>query len=118
MRRATFLLSLLCSLVIVLPLPAFALTLLWDRNTETDMDHYNVYLCLTAGCTVTQSSAMKQAPAVPQPAAGIVPTFALPAGQGTVAVSAVDHAGNESGLSVSLPFDAQPPAIPVNPRTQ
>jgi hypothetical protein len=98
--------------------PAFAGTLQWDRNTEADMDHYNVYACLVPGCTVLQSSAMKLPNAIVQPAAGIVPSTPLPVGEGVVAVSAVDHAGNESGLSVSIPFDAKAPAVPVNPRIQ
>lgn len=95
-----------------------AATLACDRNTEADVDHYNVYACFPAGCTVLQTSAMKQPITIPQPAVGGVPSAAFPiAGlTGTVAVSAVDTSGNESGLSVAVPFDAKAPAVPVNPR--
>ena len=98
--------------------PAFAGSLQWDLNTEADMDHYNVYACLSPGCTVLQSPAMKQPNPVVQPAAGIVPSTPLPVGEGVMAVSAVDHSGNESGLSVSIPFDAKAPTAPVNLRIQ
>lgn len=98
--------------------PAFAGTLDWDRNTEADMDHYNVYACTDApGCTVLQTAAMKLG-SVPQPAAGVVPAFPLPVAEGMTAVSAVDHSANESGLSVSIPFDAKAPGVPAHPRIQ
>lgn len=113
--------SLLISLVLCLAfaVSADAASLLWDRNTEADMDHYNVYACFTSGCTVLQNSAMKQGPSIAQTPIGSVPSWTLPTGQeGKVAVSAVDNATNESGLSVALPFDAKAPSIPVNPRIQ
>ncbi len=76
--------------------------LVWDRNTEADMDHYNVYGCFTAGCRVTQDSASKLG-SVPQVSAGDIPEFLLPFGQeGALAVSAV----------------AKAPAVPANPRLQ
>lgn len=98
---------------------AFAASkLVWDRNTEGDMDHYNVYACLTKGCTVQQTSGAKLG-SVQQVPIGSVPEFPLPAGQeGALAVSAVDQSLNESELSVQVPFDVKPPAAPVNPRLQ
>lgn len=98
--------------------PAFAGTLQWDRNTEADMDHYNVYACLVRACVVLQNAASKLPTAIIQPAVGIVPSSPLPTGEGAIAVSAVDRSGNESGLSVSVPFDAKAPGVPVNPRIQ
>jgi hypothetical protein len=98
--------------------PAIAGTLQWDRNTEADMDHYNLYACFVPGCAIVQNATMKQAVSVVQPAVGIIPASPLPMGEGAEAVSAVDHAGNESGLSVSVPFDAKAPSVPANLRVQ
>lgn len=106
------------ALVVLSVVPAFAASLVWDRNTEPDLDHYNVYGCLITGCTVVQQAASKQGPPVPQPAVGTSPAAPLPVGQGKLAVSAVDSSGNESGLSVSVPFDAFAPSIPANPHIQ
>ena len=96
---------------------AQALTLQWDRNTEADMALYTVYGCATPGCTVTVVPALKIGSVV-QPAVGSIPTFVLPAGvEGRVAVTASDLAGNESGMSVSIPFgDTTAPSIPKNLR--
>lgn len=106
-------------LVISVAGPAEAASkLMWDRNAESDMNYYVVYGCFTTGCTVQQTSASKLG-TVPQPPTGSVPEFPLPAGkEGALAVSAVDQALNESGLSVQVPFDAKPPAVPANPRLQ
>ena len=97
---------------------AFAATLEWDRNTEADMDHYNIYTCPTAGCTVVKSAATKHAVVVPQPPVGTKPiTSAVTLGPGAAAVTAVDTAGNESGLSnrAALPVaDTTAPATPGN----
>lgn len=95
----------------------FAGSLAWDRNTEADLDHYDVYLCLTPTCTVTKTVTMKQSPSVSQSAVGVVPLFPLPSNtEGKAAVIAVDTVGNESALSVSIPFDGKAPLAPVNPR--
>ena len=92
---------------------ALASTLTWDRNTETDMKDYQVYGCFVAGCTVQQVSPLGT---VTQPATGI-PTFVidLTGKEGRVAISARDNFGNESGLSVQVPFDFAAPKIPTNP---
>ena len=88
----------------------------WDRNTESDMSHYRIYLCQTLGCTVQQNSTMLQSTSVAQPPVGSKPFYLLPATkEGSVAISAVDVSGNESGISVSVPFDLKAPLIPVNP---
>ena len=95
---------------------AHALTLQWDRNTESDMKEYEVYSCSPAPCTVTQTTATRIG-VVQQTAVGVVPTFVVPPGtEGRTAVSASDLTGNESGLSVSIPFDSKSPLTPANPR--
>ena len=106
------------SALLIINAPAVAGTLQWDRNPEPDMDHYNLYACFVPACSVLQNATMKQPGSVLQPAVGIIPASPLPMGEGAIAVSAMDHAGNESGLSVSIPFDAKAPGIPVNPRIQ
>jgi hypothetical protein len=112
-------LALLGLVVAVEPANAQAATVAdWARNAETDMSGYNVYACLTKGCVVAKSPAQFQV-AVPQTAAGVRPRWTLPVGQeGALAISAVDVSGNESGLSVSVPFDSKAPAIPLDVKTQ
>ena len=108
----------LLSLVLVLSVgDALAATLTVDRNSESDMDHYNVYACFIPGCTVLQNSAMRQPLTMPQSAVGLRPTATidLTAREGRVAVSAADVSGNESGLSVPLPFDQRAPTVSLNP---
>ena len=95
---------------------ASAEKLSWDRNAD-DTNTYTVYACFTTGCTVLQTAAMKQTPPVGQTPNGVVPSWPVPTGkQGALAVSASDLTNNESGLSVSIPFDSMPPSIPLNPR--
>jgi uncharacterized membrane protein YidH (DUF202 family) len=101
------------------PALAQAATVEWDRNSEADLKEYPVYTCVlvppATTCTVVQSLA-SQIGVTPQSAVGVSPSFVLPQGQeGRVAVSARDTSGNESGLSVSVPFDSKSPSIPVNP---
>lgn len=92
---------LILSLVLI-PFLVEAATLTWDRNTETNLDHYNVYLNGTKVTTVAQ------------PPVGTTPTYPLPnTATGSYQVSAVNTYGLESGLSVSVPFTA--PGIPTNP---
>lgn len=102
--------------LVLLPVGVNAATLEWERNTEADMDHYNIYTCPTAGCAVIKSAATKHAVVVPQPPIGTKPiTTAVTLGAGAAAVTAVDKTGNESGLSnqASLPVaDTTAPAVP------
>lgn len=91
----------------------------WARNAEADTKEYNVYACQPAGCTVTKNVAMKVTPAIPQTATGVRPKWLLPGNlEGSVGVTAVDNSGNESGLSVPVPFDTKAPAIPADVQTQ
>lgn len=89
----------------------------WDRNGETDMDHYNVYVCVVKGCVPSQSPSMLQPGHVVQPAPGVRPEWLLPVGkEGALAVSAVDQNAQESGLSNVVPFDKAAPMSPVGVR--
>lgn len=98
-------------IVLAVSPPAFALTATWKNNTEPDMKEYVVYLCKVKGCTVIQDAA-QQVAVVPFNAA-VVPTWAIPTGiDGTLAVSAKDTSGNESGLSNQVPFDQSKPSTP------
>lgn len=90
-------------------------TFLWDRNTETDVDHYNVFTCSTSATCVPNANVGTAA----QPAIGTPPSFPIPANsQGRVAVTAVDLVGNESGQSNIIAWDKQPPGNPLNLRSQ
>lgn len=96
-----------------------AANLLWDRNAEPDMKDYQVYACFTANCVVVKGPGTLQTPPIPQPASGVIPSWPIPANkEGSAAISARDLSTNESGLSVSVPFDSLAPAIPANPRIQ
>lgn len=102
-----------------LAVPAHALTLEWDRNAEPDMLEYRIYVCTTPGCKVVISTAARKA-SVPQVAEGKIPSWVVPSDligkPGAVAISARDKSGNQSALSVQLPFDDEAPAVPTNPR--
>ena len=90
-------------------------TFLWDRNTEMDVDHYNVFTCSTSATCVPNASIGT----VLQPAIGTAPSFLIPVNsQGRAAVTAVDLVGNESGQSNIVSWDKQPPGNPLNLRTQ
>lgn len=98
---------------------AHAATLRWDRNTEPDMALYEIYTCTPNPTCTVQQTAVSRIGTVNQVAVGVIPSFPIPAGtEGKIAVSASDTAGNESGLSVPVPFDAKAPAVPVGPRLE
>lgn len=99
---------------------ASAATLTWDRNAESDMKDYQVWACFTPSCVVIKSPSMLQPGTVLQPASGVKPSYVLDiAGkEGAAAISARDQSLNESGLSVAVPFDQKPPAVPTNPAFQ
>lgn len=87
----------------------------WDRNVESDMKEYRVYLCLTNGCTAVKSGTPTAI--VVQPSAGVVPAWPLPANAvGSAVVTAVDLDGNESGASNMVSFETTAPAAPSNAR--
>ena len=100
------------SIALILPCSDYAQLLTWDANTEVDMKDYGVYSCEIANCVVVKSTTMLKGYVI-HPTV----TFALPlAKEGSIAVTARDTSGNESGLSVSIPFDGLSPRAPVNPR--
>lgn len=106
-------LSILTGLFLLISSQAFALTAEWNRNVETDMKEYAMYLCEGATCTPLKTAAMKVA-TIPQPTVGIVPTWKMPDGKvGAIAVTAIDQSGNESVLSNVVRFDTATPGTPT-----
>lgn len=97
---------------------AEAATLTWDRNTETDVQDYQVWACFTPSCIVTKSATTLQPGTIAQPLVGVEPSVVLDltGKEGSVAISARDLSLNESGLSVPVNFDQLAPAVPSNPR--
>ena len=116
MRVLGLCLFLLLFLLVAMPIWAAPPTnFVWDRNTEADVDHYNVFTCGTSATCVPNANIGM----VLQPAIGATPTFGIPANtQGRAAVTAVDLTGNESALSNVVPFDRLAPSAPANARTQ
>lgn len=105
--------SILITLTLLTPVSASALTAEWVNNTEPDMKEYSVYVCKVKGCTVEQIPSQKIA-TVPYTAGTHKPTWAIPNGiEGTLAVSASDTSGNESGLSNQVKFDSLTPGAPT-----
>lgn len=95
---------------------AKAATLDWDRNSETNMKDYNVYVCVVKGCIV-QATAAQLKQNVLQTPVGTRPTIAnmdLANIEGAAAVTARDLSGQESALSVQVPFNFKIPAAPTN----
>jgi len=103
--------------VLTLVTPALSATLFeWDRNVESDVEHYEMYACSTSSTCVPGTSPVDRLGAdIAQSAVGVKPTMAFPPGKvGRAAVLAVDLVGNKSGLSNIVPFaDAQAPANPT-----
>ena len=98
--------------------PVEAKELFWDRNSEADMQDYQVFACETAGCVIPDPPLPSTLRAtIAQPALGVQPTWTLPTTLtvGTLAVRARDTSSNVSGLSVQVPFDQVAPAVPRNP---
>ena len=114
--------KILLILVMVMLVPSLALALpgekktwqlCWNPNTESDLDHYDVYwraagatawtaansreVGLTVGCCLVVT--------------GLVPT------NNEMCVTASDTSGNESGASVIVPFakDQVSPGVPGGP---
>jgi len=88
----------------------------WDANTESDLNGYYVYWRAPTG---TWDNARRSAK-VP---VGPIPTYDLlqlnlPNGNYEVAVSAIDNAGNESGMSNIVPFPVDLPVAPKNVKLQ
>lgn len=80
-------------------------TLVWDRNSEPDVDHYRVFYWQSQSCLPCDAG-YSTVWIVPQTAEGVAPSIGLqlpipPAtvAWGTLRVSAVDTSGNESAKS-------------------
>lgn len=107
--------SLLFICLLLYPSLALALTASWERNSEVDMKEYGVYMCTTKGCVV-QRVPEQQVAVVPHPATAVRPQWVLPNNiEGTLAVTARDTSGNESELSIQVPFDSAAPKAPAVP---
>jgi hypothetical protein len=102
--------SILTVLFSLLASSAFALTASWQPNTEPDMAGYNVYVCKVKGCAVQKDASQKVGTVQHPTVKWIFPADLV---EGTLAVSAFDVSGNESGLSNQVPFDLAPPKVPA-----
>lgn len=89
---------------------AFALTASWQPNTEPDLKEYGVYACKVKGCVVEKIPAQRVATVTHPTVKWIFPADLI---EGTLAVTALDQSGNESGLSNQVPFDLQAPKTPA-----
>lgn len=89
---------------------AFALTASWQPNTEPDMAGYNVYVCKVKGCAVQKDVSQKVGVVQHPTVKWVFPADLI---EGTLAVTAFDVPGNESGLSNQVPFDLAPPKVPA-----
>lgn len=109
----TLLVVLCVSLLLVNLSPAAVLE--WDRNIEPDIQDYQVWACFIPGCVIVKSATTLQPGVVLQPAVGAKPSYTIDITnkEGAVSVSARDTSLNESGLSVSVPFDQRPPLTPT-----
>lgn len=110
---------------------ALTINFAWDRNTETDLNHYTMYFCNTSSiCTIGNRTAVAGTGTcvgnIPQPATGttVVCTLSFPLPAGTekdyyFAVTASDNLNNESGNSniVTTRGDNVAPGIPGVLRT-
>ena len=97
---------------------ASAATLSSDRNSETDMKDYQVWICQTPNCVVVKSASTLQPTTIAQPAVGVRPSMVvdLTGKEGAFALSARDLSLNERVLSVQVPFDFKGPTAPLNPQ--
>ena len=110
--------SVLCMAIFLCVGWASATTLSSDRNSETDMKDYQVWICQTPNCVVVKSASTLQPTTIAQPAVGVRPSMVvdLTGKEGAFAMSARDLSLNESVLSVQVPFDFKGPTAPLNPQ--
>lgn len=107
------------AVLVLMGSPAWAAaptTFVWDRNTEVDLEHYELYGCSTSSTCVPGTSTTDRIGAdVPQSVIGTRPSMLIPANtEGRAAVLAVDLLGNKSGLSNVVNYDKKAPAVPLN----
>jgi len=114
-KRLLGLILVLSVLCLFVPWASAATKADWARNSEAYMASYKVYACQPAGCVPTKTTVTAT---ISQTAVGVRPSWTLPVNlEGTVAVTAVDTSGNESGLSVAVPFDTKAPVVPTDVQT-
>lgn len=105
--------GLLVGFFLLISTQAFALTAEWNRNAESDMKEYRMYLCEGLACTV-QKVPGQLVGTIPQVAASVIPQWVMPDGKiGAISVTAVDTSGNESPLSNVVTFDTLTPGAPT-----
>ena len=107
-------------LLLLVLLPTFACALgpkivkhnaMWDANTEPDLAGYYLYWRTPIG-TFSDTDRIPVGLGA-NPLLDLL-TLNLPLGQYVIAVSAYDAEGNESGLSIEVPWDATYPGNPKN----
>ena len=95
---------------------AEASTLSWDSVPDARVTKYNVYQCNTAGCVVSVTPAFLVA-TVPAVVGAVQSTSVTVLGlAGSLGVTAALATGQESVLSVPLPFNLTVPPVPQNLR--
>lgn len=83
-----------------------AVTLKWNKNTDPDLDHYNIYYSLTSGGTDNAATAKNE------DAASFTVTGLATASRYYISISATDDAENESEKSKPLVVDTLPDTRP------
>jgi len=88
---------------------------IWNQNTESDLAGYNLYWRIPTG----SFNDTNKVQVLPTDKVGTHPApsfnlsiLNLPVGNYFIAVSAYDTVGNESGVSIEVPFDASIPNPP------
>lgn len=89
-----------------------SVALKWDRNSESDLDYYNIYYGTTSGSTDNVLTAQDA-----DAASFTVSTLAAST-RYYFTISAFDTAGNESDKSKSLIVDTLTDTLPPNPPTK
>lgn len=86
-----------------------SVVLKWNRNSESDLDYYNIYYGTTSGSTDMVLTAQDAA------ASSFTVSGLTASTRYYFSVSAVDAAGNESDISRSLIVDTLTDTLPPNP---
>jgi hypothetical protein len=95
---------------------ANASTLSWDSVPDARVTKYNVYQCNTTGCVVSVTPALLVG-TVPAVSGATQSTSVTVLGLvGALGVTALTATGQESVLSVPLPFNLTVPPVPQNLR--
>jgi len=90
----------------------------WDSNDESDLLHYNIYLCDAVGQNCLLVDQMKHVDCNPIDFTCTKENVLAPGSDGIAFVTAVDTSKNESGESNRRPFDSKAPKKPLNLRVK